>query len=223
MLDRLALIVRPKRKYIEWANRLEEEAPLTLEEARARPGLYLVAVPPEEVVENESGIVDEFALEIFEDQLCAWTQEEANWPVNRTPHVFRDWFDVEIVEMIHDLDDGCSVYDSDEFDEDADEYVDEDALDDLEDQIPGECAWCGAPFDDDDSVLMLPLQLQERPDLEPGRLDWPVGDRFVTALAPTPGSPAKQAGADVLFALCSEECRQALIEAIEKEKALKLS
>jgi hypothetical protein len=188
-------------------------------------------VPPEFAVEHGQRVIDDYALEIFEDQLWNWMTEEEDWPANRTPHVFRDWFDVEIVEAVQDLDDAEPLRDVEDFedvdfeDEDEDEAYEDEVDEDGEyaDEIPSECAWCGRPFDEDRGVVTLPLHLQGGPEIEPGRFEWPLGDRLVPALVSTPDSAAKQAGADIVFALCSEGCSEALRVALERDKAIKLS
>ena len=44
--------------------------------------------------------------EIFEEELVAWMQDEKTWPPNRDYRMFREWFDVRIVEIMFDLADG---------------------------------------------------------------------------------------------------------------------
>ena len=134
-LNRAALIVRPKRRYKEWADSVatgDDDPVFDLDAARTTPSVYLVAAPPQLPV---SDLIDEYALDVFEEQLAAWHDDEGAWPVNRSPHVFRDWFDVTVADDVVDLDPeepvdlagDVEAFDEDPDDEDTDdEDVDED-------------------------------------------------------------------------------------------------
>ena len=103
LLNRIALIVTPKRRFLEWVNRLPDAGkPLTLEEAALLRMVYLAAtgdrVPP------MTELVEAYWEEIFEDSLVGWTEDESLWPPNRTPHVFQDWFHVDCIEGVGDVD-----------------------------------------------------------------------------------------------------------------------
>lgn len=103
LLNRIALIVTPKRRFLEWVNRLPDAGkPLTIEEAALLRMVYLAAtgdrVPP--ITE----LVEAYWEEIFEDSLDGWTEDESLWPPNRTPHVFQDWFHVDSIQGVGDVD-----------------------------------------------------------------------------------------------------------------------
>ena len=49
-------------------------------------------------------LIDIYWEEIFDDSLDGWTHDESLWPVNRTPHVFRDWFEVDCIDGVADAD-----------------------------------------------------------------------------------------------------------------------
>src|SRR3954462_6888100 len=102
-VNRFALIVRPKRRYKGWADSVAEsdDAVFDLDEARGTPAVYLVAVPAEVGLQD---IIDDYSADIFEEQLMVWHKDERAWPVNRSPHVFRDWFDVTLADTVIDLD-----------------------------------------------------------------------------------------------------------------------
>src|SRR5438132_683563 len=134
IVKRAALILRPKRRFVEWVNRVDDRSPqLTLEEARTTPTIYLV----EEMdsVEGASELVDVYAEELFEDQLASWAVDEATWPGNRTPHLFRDWFDVEVVETILDTQDTP--------------LTDDELIEDLRLATLAHCAWCDRELTED--------------------------------------------------------------------------
>jgi len=124
LLYRTALVVTPKRRFLEWANGLPGAGePMMAAELPSLRAIYLGAVgdipPPLEE------LIDIYWEEIFEQFLDGWVSDESLWPANRTPHVFRDWFHVEVIETVHDMDPGepvtireheqtrCAVCDSD--------------------------------------------------------------------------------------------------------------
>lgn len=92
VVNRFALVVRPKRRYLEWANALEhEQAPLTVD---ALPGLTQIVLVEADVEEpDREALIETYADQIWEEQLFAWWTDEADWPKNRTPHTLRDWFE----------------------------------------------------------------------------------------------------------------------------------
>ena len=106
-LNRIALLVTPKRRFFEWVNALPEAGPpITIEEAASHRTVYLAAggeaAPLNEVIES-------YWEEIFEEALEQWVADESLWPVNRTLDVFRDWFHVESIDGVVDMDPGEPV------------------------------------------------------------------------------------------------------------------
>src|SRR4051812_39690319 len=139
-MNRVALLVRPKRRYKEWADSVaigDDDPIFDLDAARTAPAVYLVA-PAKDAFEQD--VVDEYSTDIFELELEAWHTDVATWPVNRSPHVFRDWFDVTLSEMVVDLDP------AEPLDSDLDGEDDRTELLDALAGVPGavlSCAWCG--------------------------------------------------------------------------------
>ena len=133
-IDRQALLVRPKRRFFEWANRLEPADPkLTLEDAYRYSAVFLIAAEQDE--NDRTSIIDQYAEQLFEEVLAGWTEDEGQWPVNRTPHLFRDWFDVELIGHVMDADDDLPLSLVGELD-------DEDGKDGDRAEPLAECAWC---------------------------------------------------------------------------------
>ncbi len=105
LLNRSALIVTPKRRFLEWANRLPDaDKPLTIEDVPSLRMVYLAATGDHEPPVTD--LIDVYWEEIFEDSLEGWTTDESLWPANRTAHVFRDWFQVDCIEGVADADPG---------------------------------------------------------------------------------------------------------------------
>jgi len=108
LLNRTAVIVTPKRRFLEWINRLPDAGkPLTIEEATSLRMVYLAATG--DGMPEVSEIIDIYYEEIFEDSLYGWTHDESLWPPNRTAHVFRDWFHVDCIDGVADADPGEPV------------------------------------------------------------------------------------------------------------------
>jgi hypothetical protein len=103
LLDRLALLVTPKRRCLDWIGSLPN-APRSAGtyDSKSLRTIYLVAAHDGEV--NLEDLIDEYSAEIFEHILIGWTDDESLWPKNRTPHVFRDWCHVELVDLAWDAD-----------------------------------------------------------------------------------------------------------------------
>lgn len=182
VLQRIAFIIRPTEHYVEWANRVDELGPrLSLEEARAHPSIYLVNARPEHALEDER-----YALEILENELEAWTTDEAKWPKDRTALLFHAWFEVAMADQLWDVDDQDPMFD---------------------DEVPDECGWCGQPLGEGDAVVTITLvRSPDGPRFRPGPLSLPVAGRVISAMVPVRDSVSGRHGAGALILLCSEEC-----------------
>ena len=181
-VQRLAFIVRPTRRYVDWANSIDREAPrLSLTEARARPSVYLVnAVTADALGE------DRYALPIFEAELESCTADETKWPANRTARLFHSWFEVAPASSIWDLDDREAMF---------------------HDEVSGECGWCGRQLGDGDFVVTITLVRAPGTPIHPaGPLDLPAPDRTIPAIVPLPDSESGRLGAGALILLCGHDC-----------------
>jgi hypothetical protein len=179
---RLALIVRPTRQYVEWANAVDgSSSSLSVEDARAHPSVYLVNAGHDDVLHD-----DRYLLEIFEAELEAWTTDESQWPRDRGPVTFYNWFDVMTADQLWDLDEQDSMFD---------------------DEVPGECAWCRRSLGEGDPVVTITIvRSPDAPLLQPGRVEMAVGGRVIAATVPVRDSESGRLGAGALILLCSEQC-----------------
>jgi len=189
-VQRLALIVRPTRRYVEWANSIDLRRPrLSLTEARAHPSIYLVNAVTDDLLED-----DRNALMIFESELESWTSDESKWPANRTARLFRSWFEVATSPQIWDLDDRDAMF---------------------HDEVSGECGWCGRQLEDGDFVVTITLvRAPGSPVVPAGPLDLPAADRTISAIVPVPDSESGRLGAGALILLCSQECTSSVRAAL---------
>ncbi len=84
------------------------------------------------------------------------------------------------------------------------------------------CTWCGKRIPKDAEVFSLSAKVKAGVNLanhEGGVIHLPLTRprRTVAAIVPTHDSPAKKAGNDLLFAICSQKCGQALKQALQQQ------
>ena len=101
MVNRCALIVRPKQPFVDWINAVEPTSPVTLEQASDDPTIYLLPVCDTD--QDFANVLRLIYEEIFEDQLWGWYTDPECWPKNRSFAVFSRWFDWEWHSMVVDL------------------------------------------------------------------------------------------------------------------------
>jgi hypothetical protein len=98
LINRAALIVRPKQPFIEWARSIEDEI---VPQAEGEQTVYLI--PEHDTPKEFEKILKEIWSYVFESQLCGWHVEEDAWPKNRTYSMFKLWFQIECHTVIEDL------------------------------------------------------------------------------------------------------------------------
>jgi hypothetical protein len=99
MLNRGALIVRPKQPYLDWAAGLDDSG--VIPDPNDEQTVYLI---PEFESDDEAwDILEDIYAEIFEHELEGWHTNESAWPSNRNFAMFKKWFDIELHSVIEDL------------------------------------------------------------------------------------------------------------------------
>jgi hypothetical protein len=104
LLNRTAISVTGAQPYIDWTRRTGAAAnrdPLTV--VRAKPFGTAVLLPELELEEDVLEWVEENAAWLFEFQLSAWTDDETSWPTTRDLKTFREWFRVDIHNVVVDV------------------------------------------------------------------------------------------------------------------------
>ena len=103
LLNRSAVIVKPRRPYLEWAKRDDDEglAEPVFEGLRSEPTVYLL--PEYEDRSSQQEVLEEFWPLLFEAMLEGWVTDESLWPKNRTLEMFREWFEVQMSSLVQDL------------------------------------------------------------------------------------------------------------------------
>ena len=103
-INRAAIVVRPGRPYVEWASRLDDEAPEHAKLLEKRISIYLVGEDPDE--KEETAPLERCFKKIFEAELAAWSIDRGDWPKKRTLELFLQWFDVARESVVTDLEAG---------------------------------------------------------------------------------------------------------------------
>ncbi len=103
LLNRSAVIVKPRRAYLEWARRDDDEglAESVFEGLRSEPTVYLL--PEYEDPSSQQEVLEEFWPDLFEAMLEGWVTDESLWPRNRTFEMFQEWFEIQMSSLVQDL------------------------------------------------------------------------------------------------------------------------
>ena len=101
-VNRAALIVKPKKPYVEWANGLDDHGPkLRLDDPRWENTIYLLS---EVMREGDArALLREHYPTIFEQELASWHLVVKDWPPHRDFETFSQWFEVKMCSMVVDL------------------------------------------------------------------------------------------------------------------------
>lgn len=96
MINRSAVIVRPKQPYVDWAKGLDDSGM-----DPSKNGDRTVYLLPEYDDDVEGlALLSKGYEHIFEAELEGWHLIEDNWPANRTFAMFCEWFDIELNSMV---------------------------------------------------------------------------------------------------------------------------
>lgn len=102
VLNRSALLVRPKEPYISWAESFEDTD--TVVPSEEGPREYTIYLVPEVMDDRDFELfLRKNYRKIFEHELAAWMVDESTWPVTRDYKTFRQWFDIECHSVVCDL------------------------------------------------------------------------------------------------------------------------
>ena len=98
MLNRAALIVRPKQPYLDWAVSVDDSG--IVPDGSGERTVYLV--PGYEDDEEAKRLLELIYADIFENELCGWHTDEAAWPKKRDLETFLAWFTIELHSVVED-------------------------------------------------------------------------------------------------------------------------
>ena len=99
MLNRCALVVRPKQPFLDWAASLDDSG--LVPDPADEQTVYLI--PNFESDVEAERILKKVFAEVFERELDGWHTDETAWPKNRSLATFKQWFHVELHSIVEDL------------------------------------------------------------------------------------------------------------------------
>lgn len=105
MLNRSAISVRLRQPFVDWINSLEDSAgeQVSLEEVNQEATTYLI--PELEDEEALDDLIEERYLDLLENELFSWEEDESLWPGDIDRALFDEFVEVELSFMVFDLDD----------------------------------------------------------------------------------------------------------------------
>jgi hypothetical protein len=109
MLNRAALIARPKQPYLDWAMSLDDSG--LAPDPKGEQTVYLI---PEYWDDDEAWqMLEQIYPSIFEHELHGWCTDEKMWPSPRTFAMFKEWFEIELHSVIEDCVDDAIIDEDD--------------------------------------------------------------------------------------------------------------
>jgi hypothetical protein len=100
-LNRRVVVVRARQPFEEWAKGVDESAEDAYDSKEGWTNAYLI--PDFEDEEESWKWLEENCDTIFEIELNSWFMDPKAWPEDRRWEVFREWFEVELIELAWDL------------------------------------------------------------------------------------------------------------------------
>jgi hypothetical protein len=100
-LNRCSVILRAKEPFREWLKGLPDPVEETLEDINDDQTAYLL--PEYELAEDRESLLEEYATDLFEEQLNGWWQDEGDWPLDRSYGALMEWFAVEFHSLVLDV------------------------------------------------------------------------------------------------------------------------
>lgn len=104
VINRTAISITGGQPYVAWTRQTDADASkgmLTI--GRVKPYGTAVLLPEFELEEDVREWVEENAAWLFEFKLAEWTDDEASWPKTRDLQTFREWFRVDILNVVVDV------------------------------------------------------------------------------------------------------------------------
>jgi hypothetical protein len=106
VVNRTAVTITGAKPYLDWTRATDADAAKgTLTVARARTYGTAYLLPEVEFEEDLQEWVEENAGWLFEFQLSAWTEDESAWPAVRDLQTFREWFRIDLHNVVVDVGD----------------------------------------------------------------------------------------------------------------------
>jgi hypothetical protein len=104
VINRTAISIAGAQPYIDWTNQHDADVDKgVLIVTRAKPYGSAILLPEFELEEDVQDWVEENAVWLFEFQLSSWTDDESSWPATRDVRTFREWFRIEVLNVVVDV------------------------------------------------------------------------------------------------------------------------
>jgi len=104
VINRTAVTIVGAQPYLEWTGQHDADVNRgTLTVARAKTYGSAFLLPEFELEEDVQDWVEENAGWLFEFQLAAWTEDESSWPATRDLKTFRQWFRLDVHNVVVDV------------------------------------------------------------------------------------------------------------------------
>jgi hypothetical protein len=104
VINRTAVTLVGAKPYLDWTRGTAagfDTRALRVVRARTFGSAFLL--PEFELEEDVQEWVEENAGWLFDFQLAAWTEDESEWPARRDLKTFREWFRVDIHNVVVDI------------------------------------------------------------------------------------------------------------------------
>ena len=104
VINRTAVTIVGAQPYLDWTRQKDADVNrgmLTVARAKTFGSAFLL--PELELEEDVQEWVEENATWLFEFQLAAWTEDESSWPVTRDLKTFRQWFRIDVHNVVVDV------------------------------------------------------------------------------------------------------------------------
>jgi hypothetical protein len=107
VINRTAVSIVGGQPYVDWTRQhAADGSSEVVTVARAKPFGAAVLLPEFEFEEDVQEWVEDNWSWLFELQLDAWTSDQSSWPAERDLRMFRDWFRVDIHNIVVDVAEG---------------------------------------------------------------------------------------------------------------------
>jgi hypothetical protein len=106
VINRTAVTIVGAKPYQEWTRSHDADfnkGALTIARAKTYGSAFLL--PEFELEEDLLEWIEENAVWLFELQLSAWTEDESAWPATRDLATFREWFRIDVHNVVVDVPD----------------------------------------------------------------------------------------------------------------------
>lgn len=104
VVNRTAVTLVGAKPFIDWTlNTVSDVDTGAVTVVRAKTFGSAFLLPEFELEEDVQEWIEENASWLFEFQLSSWTDDEATWPATRDLKTFREWFRIDIHNVVVDV------------------------------------------------------------------------------------------------------------------------